>query len=147
MPASWNESSSNKPPSTCSSSSATGTYASATNTAWPTASCTATPTAVPVRFNEIVSTSVGDNVSVVGSIAALGSWNVSAALLLSADQYSDVTPLWHGTVSLPTKTNFEYKYVLRQESGDESWESGPNRPFTVPDGCQGSSVIVNDQWK
>ncbi|BDD58087.1 hypothetical protein MAP00_003394 [Monascus purpureus] len=38
MPPSWNESSSNKPPSTCSASSATGPYASATNTVWPTAS-------------------------------------------------------------------------------------------------------------
>lgn len=61
--------------------------------------------------------------------------------------HSVVTPLWHGTVSLPTKTSFEYKYVVQKESGEVDWEGGENRSYTVPEGCEGSSVTVNDSWK
>ncbi|MGY5764760.1 carbohydrate-binding module family 20 domain-containing protein [Brachybacterium sp. DNPG3] len=87
-----------------------------------------------------VSTTWGQNVYLVGSIAALGSWTPSAGLALSADAY----PVWSGSVDLPAGTTFEYKYVKIDGSGNVTWESGANRSATV--GADGT-LTLSDSWK
>ena len=89
---------------------------------------TTNSTGATVTFNETASTVVGQNIYVVGSIAALGSWNTGSAILLSSDNY----PTWRVAVSLPGSTSFEYKYIKKDGSGNVIWESGANRTYTTP---------------
>ena len=98
---------------------------------------------VSVTFDQIVTTRVGQTVKVVGSIPELGSWDVEAAPALSADKYTSSKHLWSKTVEIGAGTSFEYKFVSVGESGGVSWESDPNRKFTVP--CE--DVSVDGQWR
>ena len=161
VPASWGESAASSVPGTCSVTTYAGPYAAATNTAFPdggggggsgggatttTGSCATKPTAVAVTFNELESTSYGENVFLTGSIAQLSSWSTTSAIALSAAQYSSSNPLWSATVSLPPGTSFQYKYFKKESDGSIVWESDPNRSYTVPSTCA-STATENDTWR
>ncbi|POS76618.1 starch binding domain-containing protein [Diaporthe helianthi] len=107
--------------------------------------CTAA-TNVPVTFNEIVKTIPGQTIKILGSIPALGNWDVSSAPALSAAQYTSSNNLWTYTVILAAGQNFEYKFVNVASSGTATWESNPNRSYTVPRSCS-TAVTVNSSWK
>jgi len=92
-----------------------------------------------VNVNANVTTVWGQNVYIVGSIPALGSWNTSSAIALSSQNY----PYWTATLNLPTNTYFEYKYIKIDGSGNVAWESGSNRSYTT--GSSGS-ITFNDTW-
>ncbi|KAK1622561.1 starch binding domain protein [Colletotrichum phormii] len=117
---------STSPSSTCTTSAAatatSGTCAIASN--------------VAVTFNEIVAS----------SIAALGNWNAASAPALSAAQYTSSNNLWTYTVSLPAGTTFEYKFINVASDGTATWESDPNRSYTVPQSCS-TAVTVSTSWK
>ncbi|KAH0037358.1 extracellular glucoamylase protein, partial [Aureobasidium melanogenum] len=158
VPASWGASSA-KLPSSCSSGSATGPCAAATNTNWgnpgspstgtPTTttggSCT-TPTAIAVTFNEQKTTAYGENIYIVGSIPALGNWNTDNAVALSASKYTSSNPLWTVTINFATGTSFNYKYIKKAQDGTVTWESDPNRSYTVAGNCAGTAT-ENDSWR
>ncbi|HZH18502.1 MAG TPA: carbohydrate binding domain-containing protein [Archangium sp.] len=103
-------------------------------------SVTTSTTGATVTFNETASTVVGQNIYVVGSIAALGSWSTASAILLSPDNY----PTWRVALSLPGSTSFEYKYIKKDGNGNVTWESGTNRTATTP---ATGAVTLNDTWK
>ncbi|GAA5529106.1 carbohydrate-binding module family 20 domain-containing protein [Herpetosiphon gulosus] len=95
---------------------------------------------IAVTFNENATTVWGQNVYVIGNVAALGSWNTANAVLLSSASY----PVWSKTINLPASTAIEYKYIKKDGSGNVTWESGTNRTFTTP----GSGTVTrNDTWK
>ena len=96
-----------------------------------------TPT-VNATFNEYAPTAGGTNVYVVGSIAALGSWDTSKAIRLASSGY----PIWSGEVSVPTNTSFAYKYLKKDSSGNVTWESNANRTASTTT----SSVSLNNSW-
>ncbi|OCK81653.1 carbohydrate-binding module family 20 protein [Lepidopterella palustris CBS 459.81] len=165
MPASWGEPSAMSVPSVCSSASAIGPYSTATNTAWPTfsggssapstasgsttsttATSCATAAAVAVTFDELVTTTYGENVFIVGSISQLGNWDTGSAVALSASSYTASNPLWYVTISLPAGTTFQYKYIKKETSGSVVWESDPNRSYTVPSGCA-TTATESDSWR
>ncbi|KAJ5684876.1 uncharacterized protein N7477_001221 [Penicillium maclennaniae] len=163
VPAAWGETSASSVPATCVSTSATGTYSTATNTAWPTTltsgsgtatttttststSCT-TPTAVAVTFDLIATTTYGENIKLAGSIDALGDWDTSKAIALSASDYTSSNNLWFVTVNLPAGTTFQYKYIRVESDGTIEWESDPNRSYTVPAACSTTAVTENDTWR
>jgi alpha-amylase len=112
----------------------------ATPTAGPTPTSTPTSTAVAVTFNVNATTTLGQNVFVVGSIPALGNWNPANAVALSAAGY----PIWSGTVSLPASTAVQYKYLKKNPDGSVNWESTPNRSFTTP---SSGAVTRNEVWE
>jgi chitodextrinase len=103
-------------------------------------SVTTNSTGATVTFNETASTVWGQNIYVVGSIAALGSWNTGAAIALSSANY----PTWSVAVSLPGSTYFEYKYIKKDGSGNVIWESGSNRTYTTP---ASGTATLNDTWR
>jgi glucoamylase len=113
----------------------TGTASSSSAAATATYAC-ATPNVVQVTFNEKVTTTFGQTIKIVGSIAELGSWNTAYAVALSATQYTSSNPLWYVTVALPANTAFEYKFINVGTDGTVKWESNPNRAYTVPAGAQ-----------
>ncbi|KAK0634231.1 starch binding domain-containing protein [Bombardia bombarda] len=130
------------------SSTATATTLSTSTTSAGTsasASCVAVSN-VAVTFNELVSTSYGQNIKVVGSISQLGSWNTASAVALSASGYTTSNPLWTTTMNLPAGTTFQYKFIKVESSGAVTWESDPNRSFTVPTGCSAASS-VSATWR
>ncbi|KAH8682781.1 starch binding domain-containing protein [Tricladium varicosporioides] len=133
---------------TSSSSSAVASSTSTkttTSAATSTSACTAA-TSVAVTFNEIVTTVVGQTIKVAGSISALGNWDTSAAPALSASGYTSSNHLWTYTVNLAPGTTFAYKYINVASSGTVTWESDPNRSFTVPSTCA-TAVTVSDTWR
>lgn len=114
-------------------------------TASPSATC-ATASTVAVTFKQRVTTSFGQTIKIAGSIPELGNWSPSAAPALSAAQYSDSNPVWIHTISLPAGTAFEYKFINVASNGVVSWEAGPNRSFTVPQGCN-TSIVSESSWR
>ncbi|MFR9798759.1 carbohydrate-binding module family 20 domain-containing protein [Streptomyces sp. MS06] len=95
---------------------------------------------VGVTFDENKATVPGQNVYVVGSTAGLGTWDTGQAVPLSSAAY----PVWSATVSMAPNTYFEYKYIVKDGSGDVTWESGDNRSYAT--GSSGS-VTLDDTWK
>ena len=144
VPSSWGESSANTVPSSCSGTSAQGTYTTPSATA-PLPPCT-TVTSVAVTFNVAETTNAGESILVAGSISQLGDWNTGSAIALSAGDYQNGYPRWYVTVSLPAGTAFQYKYLTMESDGSTTFEDDPNRSFTVPEGCA-AEVELHDTYQ
>ncbi|MGC5016572.1 carbohydrate-binding module family 20 domain-containing protein [Streptosporangium sp. DT93] len=106
----------------------------------PTVTPTADPGQVATTFNANVTTTWGQNVFVVGNVAALGAWNPANAIPLSSASY----PVWKATVNLPPGTAISYKYIKKNSGGSVTWESDPDRSFTTP---SGGTTTRNDSWR
>ncbi|TXH67187.1 MAG: alpha-amylase [Lysobacteraceae bacterium] len=88
----------------------------------------------------------GQNLYVVGNVAALGSWSPGAGFALTI-QGSGANVPWSGTITLPAGAAIQYKYV-KWNGSTATWESNQatasgNREFTLPVSCA-STVIRND---
>ncbi len=114
----------------------TGTGGASLNAVWGQTGGGGTSAAVSFHVN--ATTSYGQNVFLVGSVPALGSWNPASAVAMSSNDY----PVWKVTVSLPTNQQFEYKLIKKEPNGTVIWESGPNRTHT-PTGA----VTLTDTWR
>lgn len=102
--------------------------------------CPSSGTVVAVTFNELVTTQVGQVIKVVGSIPELGNWNAGSAVALSASGYTSSNPLWSATLNLAAGTTFQYKFINVASNGAVTWESDPNRQYTV-------AAIANSSWR
>lgn len=85
-------------------------------------------------------TVVGQDIYVAGDLAALGTWDPTRALKLSAASY----PVWRLDVALPAGTAFQYKYLRKDASGAVTWESGANRTGNVP---SSGMLTLSDTWR
>ncbi|GAW27297.1 putative starch binding domain-containing protein [Rosellinia necatrix] len=131
------------PTTTTTLSTATRTTTSATSSS---TSCALD--SVTVTFNEIVTTTYGQTIKVVGSIPELGGWDVSAAPALSAERYTDASHLWTGAVRLAPGVSFQYKFVnVAASGGGVTWESDPNRAFAVPAAGCDAALTVASTWR
>jgi hypothetical protein len=91
-------------------------------------------------------TVVGQNLRVVGSVTALGSWAPASGFALTI-QGSGANVPWTGTVNLPPNTAIQYKYV-KWNGSTATWESNQatasgNREFGTPATCSGT-IARND---
>lgn len=171
VPYSWGEPTASSVPAVCSSTSAIGTYSTASTGSWPssqtptsgggstptttttsteststtTSSC-ATATSVAVTFDEIVTTVVGQTIKIAGDVDALGNWDTDNAVALSAGDYTSSNNLWDGTISFPAGTVIQYKYINVASNGDVTWEADPNHTYTVPATCA-TAVTVSNTWQ
>ena len=99
-------------------------------------------TFVPVNFTvNNAYTVTGQNVYLVGSIQELGNWDPTKALgPFSAANY----PTWTmNTIYLPPHDTIQYKYIIKDGSGNVTWEPGNNHIYVTPNTGTGS---VNDNW-
>ncbi|KAK7690218.1 hypothetical protein QCA50_006870 [Cerrena zonata] len=96
---------------------------------------------VAVTFNEVATTTFGENIYITGSVDALANWSPDNALILSAANY----PSWSITVNLPAGSQVQYKFI-RKFNGAVTWESDPNRIINVPS-TAGSTSTENDTWR
>ncbi|CCT67309.1 probable glucan 1,4-alpha-glucosidase [Fusarium fujikuroi] len=118
----------------------TSTSSSSTSTSCPTA------TSVAVTFEEFVTTNFGDTIKIVGNIAALGNWDTSKAVALSASDYTSSNPVWKTTISLTAGQSIQYKYINIKKDGSITWEKDPNRTYTVPKTCA-TKATQSDKWQ
>ncbi|WP_304523616.1 carbohydrate-binding module family 20 domain-containing protein [Actinocorallia sp. API 0066] len=114
----------------------TGTSGTTLSNSWNLANANATA----LTFNVNATTSFGQNVYVVGNIAALGAWNPAHAIPLSAASY----PVWSRLTIVPKSTSIEYKYIRKDANGNVTWEGGGNRSFSTG---SGSSHTVSNTWQ
>lgn len=97
-------------------------------------------TTVNVTFS-VNATPVGSQtVYVVGDIPDLGGWNTGNAKPL----IPSTSPTWTTTLPLPANRAVQYKYIMKDNKGNVSWEVGGNRSFTTP---ASGSVTRNDNWQ
>ncbi|KAA1471760.1 glycoside hydrolase [Dentipellis sp. KUC8613] len=104
------------------------------------ASSSSSSSTVALLLSEQATTTFGENIFVVGSIAELGSWDPDSAIPLSPARY----PLWQATVNVPANTNFEYKFIRKETSGSVVWESDPNRSATTPGQA---TLSISTSWR
>ncbi|KAI1104558.1 carbohydrate-binding module family 20 protein [Jackrogersella minutella] len=129
------------------STTSTKTGGSTTSTSAAACATSASSGTVTLTFNQAVATTYGDTIKIVGSIAELGSWDVGAAPTLSAAKYTAANPLWSITLSLAAGRTFEYKFVKVASNGAVTWESDPNRSYTVPTSCAMTATDVASTWR
>jgi hypothetical protein len=116
-----------------------------TSAGTPATTCAANAK-VQVTFNELVTTSYGDTIKLVGSTTELGNWDVSKGITMSPSQYTAARPLWSATVGLAKGVQLEYKFVKVSPGGAVTWESDPNRAYTVPQEC-GKTFTIEGKWR
>ncbi|CAF3492262.1 unnamed protein product [Fusarium graminearum] len=124
--------------------SPTGTQPSTSPTASPTSCPIAT--SVAVTFVETVTTNFGETIKIVGNIPALGNWDTSKAVALSASDYTSSNPVWKATISLTAGQDIQYKYINVKKDGSVTWEKDPNRTYTVPKTCA-TKATKTDKWQ
>lgn len=174
VPYSWGETSASSVPSQCSSTSAVGTYSSASTGSWPpnqtptggsgstttskstsisasstsqsASSTTVATNPVTVTFDEIVTTNFGQTIKIAGNVPALGNWNTNNAVALSANDYTSSNHLWNVGISFAPGTVIQYKYINVASNGDVTWEADPNHTYTVP-ATGATAVTVNNSWQ
>lgn len=132
---------------TSKTTSATPTSATPTTlrTSSTRATSTACPSTVSVTFTERITTAFGDTIKIAGNTTQLGSWNAANAPGLSASAYTASNPVWSITLSMAAGQVVQYKFVKVASGGAVSWESDPNRAYTVP-ACQASATVSNT-WR
>ncbi|KAL4723319.1 hypothetical protein ACLX1H_009809 [Fusarium chlamydosporum] len=112
----------------------------------PTSTSCAIATSVAVTFTETVTTNFGETIKIVGNIAALGNWDTSKAVALSASDYTSSNPVWKTTISLQAGQAIQYKYINVKKDGSVTWEKDPNRTYTVPKTCA-TNATKSDKWQ
>ncbi|CAE7266956.1 tam, partial [Symbiodinium sp. CCMP2592] len=92
-------------------------------------------------------TDVGDELRLVGSVAALGNWDPEKGLVLRTS--GEDFPVWHGSCSFTEEVHFfEYKYVMFCNRGTAvRWEEAiSNRRFELTRSeLKGGDVICSCQ--
>lgn len=168
---SWADAAATSVPGTCQATSVVGSYTSVSPSPFPasqtpitgvpppttttsggnvpTSTTTDTcriATKVAVTFDARVTTQFGQTVKIVGDIAALGGWDTDDAVEMDASDYTSANPLWKVTISLAAGQVIEYKYINVASDGSVTWESDPNRTYTVPASCA-TVATKEDSWK
>jgi len=158
VPAPWVGTLGNTLPGTCVGHAIAGSYTSATRTSFPASQTPkpGSPTSVPapaptcndvlVTFTIRASTAWGETVKLVGNLPMLGAWAPANGLLLSSDRYTASNPIYVLTALLPAGQTIQYKYIRVASNGAVTWESDPNRSFTVPSNCA-QTASFTDTWK
>jgi glucoamylase len=160
-------------PGTCFATSVVGSYSSATVTSFPasqtpksgvrssttgtatatttvrisaTSTACAAATSVAITFHELVATTWGQTIKIVGNIDVLGNWDTNGAIALSASQYTSSNPLWSVTIGFPAGQVIQYKYINVNPDGSLTWEKDPNHTYTVPATCA-TTAAKSDSWQ
>ncbi|KAK8130128.1 glycosyl hydrolase family 15 [Apiospora kogelbergensis] len=124
----------------------TTTPTSAATTPAPTTTGCAPATSVAVAFSERKVTSFGQTVKITGNNPAIGNWDTSKAVALSASQYTSSNPVWSVSITFAAGLDLQYKYIVVNTDGSVVWEANPNHAYTVPKGCS-TQTTKNDTWQ
>ncbi|MBV2362409.1 alpha amylase C-terminal domain-containing protein [Streptomonospora sp. NEAU-YY374] len=100
---------------------------------------------VTAAFSARAETWYGQEVRVVGSVPALGSWDPRDGVRLATDE--GAYPTWRGEVDLPEGTAFEYKLVKVAPDGSVQWEAGANRSAAVNSPDARCAQAFTAEWR
>jgi hypothetical protein len=102
---------------------------------------------VSLSFPIQVRTEWGESIYIVGSIPELGNWDLSRAVPLNADKYTNEPNgnIWTGgDVKVKAGTTFEWKAVQKNKDGSWLWECGDNWVASVDEFTCGEQVVGNN---
>ena len=108
-------------------------------------SATACPTSVSVTFTHKITTQIGDTIRITGNTTQLANWSAANGPALSAASYTSSNPIWTVTLPMSAGSAIQYKFVKVASGGAVTWESDPNRMYTVPK-CQ-ASAASSSTWQ
>ena len=94
---------------------------------------------VDVTFHTSHSTEWGESVIGVGSVPALGNWDINSALSMTGSSGAECATNWDATTALPANTQVGYKFVRLQTDGSPVWESDLNRNVQTSN-CGGGAI-------
>ncbi len=97
-----------------------------------------------VIFHINKTTSMGQNLYIVGSLPELGGWDPDKA---SEAMMNPSYPEWFLPVSVPAGTTFEFKFIMKDSSGNVTWEGGSNRVFTSAPGSSATKDTPVYSWQ
>ncbi|XP_059626498.1 uncharacterized protein LOC132269353 [Cornus florida] len=96
---------------------------------------------VHVKFQLEKKCRFGEHFFVVGNDPIIGSWNPSDAIPLT---WSD-GHIWTAKLDLPIGRSVQFKYILKQETGDIVWQPGPDRIFHTWQ--TENTIVVEEDWE
>ena len=84
-----------------------------------------TPQVSYVTFQCRFETRPGYSLYIIGNIREMGSWQPSSSIALVTN--SDMYPTWKTSkpIIVPTGSEIDYKYLIKNDSGDYEWEYLP----------------------
>jgi 4-alpha-glucanotransferase len=96
-----------------------------------------------ITLNIHYQTIPGQDLYLVGSTKTLGTWNKNKALRMDYHGES----FWRITLdTLPNKEKIEYKYLMKNQSGETRWEWGPNHVLDI-ENIQPENTFIDDIWR
>ena len=117
---------------------------SAAAAAAPQCSTADDTTTAAVRFSVVdPSATQGQQIWLVGGIPQLGDWDPARAVLLPPDDAAGDNGAYEVTVDIPAGYGFEYKYIVQDVGGGETWECCENRVGSVAEGACGDVSVGN----
>ncbi|KAK1697764.1 hypothetical protein QYE76_014461 [Lolium multiflorum] len=97
-------------------------------------------TTVRVRFVLREQCTFGHSFHLVGDDPALGLWDPASAAALEWSEGHD----WTVQKDLPANRLIEFKFLLRDSSGEFQWQNGPNRRLQT--GKTTNTLVVYEDW-
>ena len=96
-----------------------------------------------IQFNIHYDTLPGQDIYVCGSVPEIGGWHTHKASILTYLPGGN----WSAEVQMDDSQNvIEYKYLIKDQNGNVSWEWGNNRKI-YPSDYQSSIIIAQDSWR
>ncbi|XP_050236405.1 uncharacterized protein LOC126686408 [Mercurialis annua] len=83
----------------------------------------------------------GEQFMLVGDDQVLGFWNPANAIPMN---WSD-GHIWNVKLDIPMDSTIQFKFILKQRTGEMIWQPGPDRIFKSWE--SGTSIIVSEDWK
>ncbi|KDP46509.1 hypothetical protein JCGZ_08481 [Jatropha curcas] len=99
------------------------------------------PKTVRVKFQLQKECSFGDAFLLVGDHPMLGLWNTVDAITMN---WSDGN-IWNVELDVPIETTVQFKFILKQSTGELLWQPGPDRIFKSWE-SEGTLVVTED-WE
>ncbi|WP_119673447.1 alpha-amylase family glycosyl hydrolase [Deinococcus sp. RM] len=107
--------------------------------------CDPITTTTKVTFQVTASTTLGQNVFLVGDVTELKAWDTANALSMTPSGCSGSTCTWTSApIELKSNAGIQFKFIKKSGSS-VSWEGGSNRTYTVP--ATGTASYNGGSWR
>ncbi|GKU93348.1 hypothetical protein SLEP1_g6949 [Rubroshorea leprosula] len=95
---------------------------------------------VHVKFQLQKDCCFGEQFLLVGNEPILGSWNPRSAIPLN---WSD-GDIWTVELEIPPQRSIQFKFLLKQSTGDIMWQPGPDRIFRTWESK--NTLVITEDW-
>ncbi|XP_065877509.1 uncharacterized protein [Euphorbia lathyris] len=102
---------------------------------------TTTSKTIHVKFQLHKECMFGDEILLVGDHPTLGLWNPTNALPMNWS----TGHIWNVELDVPIETTMQFKFILKQSSGEVFWQPGPDRIFKSWESKV--TLIIAEDWE